>query len=126
MSRNRSERVGPLIFEEISRLLLNKLEDPRLKDVSLTKVKLTKDLKLGRVYFSVMGDKKQIKDAQTALSNAKGKFKNIIAQNCKLKYVPELEFHYDRNLAHASKINEILHKIHEQEKDMENGNETGD
>ncbi len=126
MSWNRSERVGPLIFEEISQLLFNKLEDPRLKGVSLTKVKLTKDLKLARVYFSTMGDKEKIEAARTALSNAKGKFKKVIGQNCNLRYMPELEFHFDRNPAYADKIDKILHEIHEQEGNMDNGNETGD
>ena len=125
MSWNRSERVGPLIFEEISLLLFSKLEDPRLKGVSLTKVKITKDLKLARVYFSTMGNEEEIKAAQTALSNAKGKFKKVIGKNCNLRYIPELEFHYDRNLAYADKIDKILHEINKKDGNTDNGNETG-
>ncbi len=112
MGYNRSERVGPLIFEEISRVLVNKLEDPRLKGLTFTKVKMTKDLRVARIYYSLIGDDDAIEAAGAALEGARGKFKRAIGDNLNLRYMPDLEFFYDRNVAHADRIGRILEEIH--------------
>ena len=112
MSWNRSERVGPLLYEELSQLMIFKLEDPRLKGVTLTRVSVTKDLRIARVYFTVIGDQAVIDGAKLALEGAKGKFKNRVSRNLSLRYMPEFEFHYDRNVAHADRIERIIRDLH--------------
>ncbi len=115
MAYKRADRVGPLIFEEISTVLINKLEDPRLKGVSFTKVEMTADLKIARVYFSMTGDTDMVEQAVRSLDKAMGLFKKAIGENLDLRYMPELEFYYDKNLDHAQKIERILKDIHENE-----------
>jgi len=120
MSIKRAERVGPLIHEEISEVLIRKLDDPGLKRVTFTRVKMTADLKIARVYFSVIGDEKEINGSTQALNRAKGIFKRAIGKNLDLRYLPELEFHYDQNIAHADRVEQILKEIHQKDHD---GNE---
>jgi len=115
MAFKRADRVGPLIFEEISRELVYKLEDPRLKGVSFTKVEMTADLKIARVYFSMSGDEQMVAGARKSLDKAAGKFKKAIGSNLDLRYMPDLEFYYDKNLDHAQKIEKIIKEIHENE-----------
>lgn len=115
MSKRRAQRVGPLVFEEISRVLVYTLEDPRLKRVSFTRVEMTADLKIARVYFSMSGDPEMVEQALKALDKAMGKFKKAIGENLELRYMPELEFYYDKNLDHAQNIEKILKEIHEKE-----------
>jgi len=122
MAVKRTERVGPLICEEISRLLVKKLEDPRLKGVTFTRVKMTKDLKIARAYFSVIGDQEKI-EAAAALERARGLFKKAIGQNLELRYLPELEFHYDQNIEYADRIERIIQQIHQQEQTPDAGEE---
>jgi ribosome-binding factor A len=124
----RTERVGPLIFEEVSRVLRNRLSDPRLVGLTFTKVKMTADLKIARVYFSVIGGPEQVEAAKKALAGAKGVFKGAISRNLSLRYMPDLQFYYDQNLEYADKIERIIREIKQQEKsDSENGDhEPGD
>ena len=122
MAVKRTERVGPLIFEEVSRVLRNRLSDPRLDGLTFTKVKMTADLKIARVYFSVIGSPEQVDLAKEALAGAKGVFKRAISRNLSLRYMPELQFYYDQNLEYADKIERVLREIKQQEQSAsENG-----
>jgi len=96
-------------------MLLTRIEDPRLKGVSLTRVKMTSDLKIARVYFSMIADEPAIARAQQALEKAGRIFRRAIGDNLDLRYIPELEFFYDKNLDHAQRIETILKQIHDQE-----------
>lgn len=107
--------MGPLIHEEISEVLVKRLDDPGLARLTITRVKMTPDLKIARVYFSVIGGDEVIEAASKALDRARGVFKRAISQNLSLRYLPELEFFYDRNIAHADRIEQILHEINSRE-----------
>jgi len=113
MPTNRQERVAPLVREEISTVVIYKMEDPRVKNITITRVKMTKDLKTARVYFSMMGTDKEVEDARKALTGAKGRFKKAIGENLELRYTPELEFFFDQNIEHADRIERILNEIKE-------------
>lgn len=121
MSNSRAERVGALIFEEISLVLIHKLEDPRLKGASITRVRMTRDLKTAYVYYSLIGDETKILEAGQAFEKAKGVLKRSVGRNLGLRYTPELEFHHDKNLDHADRIERILKEIHDQEPDPDQG-----
>ena len=114
MAIKRADRVGPLIFEELSRLLIYKLEDPRLEGVTFTRVVISKDLRIAKAYFSLIGEQPQINDAEVALNRAKGLFKKAIGANLHLRYMPELQFHYDKNLDYAEKINRIIADVNKE------------
>lgn len=125
MGVKRTMRVGPLIYEEISQILVRKLEDPRLKGVIFTRVAMTADLKIARVYFSMIGGPDEIEAAAAALEKAQGVFKRGISRNLHLRYMPEFEFHHDRNLDYADKIEQIIQEIHRGEGDDDGGVQDG-
>jgi len=112
MAFKRSERVGPLICEELSEFMLKKLSDPRLAGVTFTRVNVTADLKIARVYFSRLGSDEEIAEAAAALAGARKLFKRTLRENLDLRYLPELEFHHDRNPAYADRIERLLQEIH--------------
>jgi ribosome-binding factor A len=118
MAIKRAERVGPLILEEIAQVLITRLRDPRLQGVTFTRVAMTGDLKIARVYYSLMGESEAIAAAGEALAGAKGVFKRAIAA-LNLRYLPDLEFLYDPNLAYADRIDRVLREIHDQEQKTE-------
>lgn len=128
MATTRAERVGPLIQEVVAEILLRKLDDPRLKGVTITGVKMTPDLKNARVSFSLIGDDDAIAAAAGGLESARGVFRRALRDNLDLRYLPELTFHYDRNLAHADRIDQVLKEIHRQDPDPNPGasHEPGD
>jgi ribosome-binding factor A len=121
MGNTRADRVGALIFEEVSLVLIHRLEDPRLKGVSITRVRMTRDLKTAYIYYSLIGDDKKALEAGQAFEKAKGVLRRRIGQNLGLRYVPDLEFHHDKNLDHADRIDQILKEIHDQEPDSDQG-----
>ena len=101
------------IAAEIKKILsgnLNKVRDPRISDMSsVTRVDLTRDLRYAKVYVSVY-DEKQENQEETiaALNHAKGFLRHFLAQETKIRTVPELTFILDDSAQYSQKINKIL------------------
>lgn len=113
----RSEKVAEAIHEEISRLLINGVKDPRVELVTVTGVKLTDDLRHATVYFSIRGAEAGRKDAEAGLNSAKGFLRREVGKMLRMRYVPEIIFRYDESVAYGSHIESILKQIHESDKD---------
>jgi len=119
MSSQRAERVQEALRQEISRIVQNEIKDPRLGFITITKVELTKDLRLARVYFSVLGEDKDKRLALKGLNSAKGYIKGLIADRVKLRLTPEIAFNIDVSEEHTRKIYDILDKIKKERLDAE-------
>ena len=116
MSR-RTDRVASLIQSELGELVLRRLKDPRVSLVSITRVDITPDLKLARVFYSVLGESKQKEEAGRGLEHAAGFLQHGIAVALKLRFTPKLTFHLDESLEESLRIHQILQKL-EKEKDQ--------
>jgi ribosome-binding factor A len=110
-SSRRIDRVSDLLRKEISALLLKEVKEPRIGMVSLTKVKVTKDLKSARVFFSVIGGEKAIKDSTIGLNRASGFIKKKLGRIIKLRNIPDIIFEYDPSLEYGEKINKLLNNL---------------
>ncbi len=113
----RADRVGNLIMHEIAEMIRKDLDDPRLHDVSITRVVLSGDLKRARVYFSMIGATEERESALKGLEHAAGRFKKVLGQKLRLRFVPELLFLFDSGLEHSQRIEDILHQIHASDKE---------
>ncbi len=111
LAGSRSHRVGDQILREISNLLLRKVRDPRLKGVSLTDVRMSKDLRHAYVYYSLFGQDEQKKEAQAGFESAKGFIRKEIGERVHLKYIPDIQFKYDTSLEYGQKMERLLEKI---------------
>jgi ribosome-binding factor A len=107
----RSVRVGDVILKELAFLLLEKVRDPRVQGVTLTGVRLSDDLKLARVFFSVLGDETLVEKAQAGLESATGFLKREIGRRAGLRYIPEIRFVYDPSLKTGEHMERIFEKI---------------
>lgn len=103
-------------------LLVREVRDPRLADVTLTEVRMTPDLLVARIYFTVMGDAEQAKEALTALESAGGYLRKQLAAQIRLRLVPELVFQLDQSAEYGSRIDELLAQISE-DNEWEDGSE---
>jgi len=112
----RAVRVGDLILREIAFLLLEKVKDPRVQGVTLTGIRLSDDLKRAKIFYSVVGDQRQIEKAEAGLNSAKGFIKREIGIRMELRYVPEISFVYDPSLENGSHMEQVFDKIREAEK----------
>lgn len=111
LAGKRSTRVGGQIFKEISLMLVEKIRDPRLKDVSLTGVDLSSDLKSARIYFSIIGGEDAVHGAQAGLESAKGLMKREIGRRLSLRYVPELFFVHDGSIERGMRMESLFEQL---------------
>ena len=90
-------------------LLLYKIKDPGLRDVTIIKVKVTDDLKRARVFFSCP-DASKVK-AEQAMIRAKGFIRSHLASQLQMRYVPDLLFLYDTTAAEQEKMEKLFKEI---------------
>jgi ribosome-binding factor A len=121
MPTRRQRRVSELIHREVSLLLMQEARDPRLAGVTVTEVTVTPDLLLAHVYFSVLGDAQEEKDALTGLQSATGFLRTQLAGRVRLRLVPELVFEVDRSAAYGRRIDDLLDQIAAESPDDESG-----
>jgi ribosome-binding factor A len=112
MDYRRSDKVGGVIKEEISRMLLREIKDPRIGFVTITRVKVSKDLRFVKVYFSVLGDQSAREDSLRGLNSATGFMRRELGRKLRLRYVPDIVFSFDSSLEHMSRLAELIHQIH--------------
>ena len=111
MSANRPERVGDAIRDELSQLLARDVHDPGIGFITLTRVAVTPDLQLARVYYTSLGDEKARKATAQALTRATPFLRRQIGARIRLRRVPELTFFYDESIAHTDRIEQILQDL---------------
>lgn len=111
MGSRRLEKMSELLRETIADLLLRKSKDPRLKEINITGVKVTADLKKAVVHYSVFGGDDAKATAKAALAKAAGFVRAQVGESLSLKYAPEIKFEFDRNLEYAHHMNEVFSRI---------------
>lgn len=107
----RADRVGGLIQKTLSQLLKKEIKDPRLEAIVITGVKLTRDLKLARIYYTSLGDRKNQQTVEAGLLQAGGFLKRALAAQLGLRYMPELKFFYDESFDYGDRIDQLLQSI---------------
>jgi ribosome-binding factor A len=110
---SRASRVSDLVKREVADLLMRRVKDPRVKAITITGVDVSKDLRYAKVYFSLIGDEKDIRLAQAGLDSAKGFIKREIGLRLELKHVPDIVFKHDPSLEEGSRMEKLLQKIKE-------------
>jgi ribosome-binding factor A len=113
---HRPDRVGDQIRQELSELLSRgEVHDPGIGFITLTRVQVTPDLQLARVYYTTMGDQSARKDTAKALQRATPFLRRQVGGRLQLRRVPELEFRFDESVAHQDRIEQILRDLHAEE-----------
>ena len=113
MEGKRSERVADLIQREISGMLLKTLKDPRIGFVTITRVMVSDDCRMARVYFSVMGTAADQERSMKGLNNAKGYVRKELSRRLRLRYAPDVVFQFDPSVEYGIRLEEIIHQLHE-------------
>jgi len=111
MSR-RSERTSKLIQREISELLERQVNDPRLSRlISVTEVTLSPDLRHAKIFVSTLGSKIDKEDVLASFNSASGFLRRELALHLKLRYTPQLSFHYDDSIERGARLLKLLGKL---------------
>ena len=112
----RVERVGQEGHAAIAEILARgEVRDPRIGYITLTGVKMSPDLRVARVYFSMIAGEAKLKETQDGLEAAKGFIRREVCARVKLRVSPEIYFVYDGSLAEGDKIERLLKEVKEKE-----------
>ena len=108
MKERRAARMAEQIREHVAELIANKLKDPRIGFVTVTRVELTADQRLARILVGVLGDAEARKKSLAGLAQAAGFVRRDLAQRLRMRFVPEVEFEYDRGLEATDRVAQLL------------------
>lgn len=110
-NNNRFNRIDEELKKEISNIISFKLKNPNITGmISVTKVKVTTDLKLAKVYISILNSK-NIKNTLAGLKKSAGFVRTEIAKTINLRTTPEIVFVLDDSIEYGAKIDSILKDI---------------
>jgi ribosome-binding factor A len=113
---NRPERVGQEIQAAIGKLLTRgELKDPRIGFITITGVKVSPDLRVARVYYSMIGGEEQRKETHKGLEAAKGFIRREVSEVVNLRVSPEIFFTFDESLERGDRIERLLREVKEKE-----------
>lgn len=111
---DRPIRVAERIREEVSLILQHKVKDPGLDGVTVTDVTMTGDLKAARIHYSVLGGEKERLVARDALRRSRGYVRKALGGTLKMRFIPDITFHYDSSFEKGVHIDSLLRKAAEE------------
>jgi ribosome-binding factor A len=111
VSAPRAERLAEQIRMEASTVLAREVHDPGVGFVTLTRVQVTADLQLARLYYTTMGDAAGRQATAKALARVAPFVRRQLGARLQLRRVPEIEFKYDESIAHQARVEELLQDL---------------
>jgi len=107
----RAVRVADVIKNELSLLLVQKAQDPQLREVTISRVELSDDLRHAKIYFTLLPGKASVEKVNRSLIKAAGFMRSHLAKTLNLRFTPELRFWYDKEFEKVEKIERLLDEI---------------
>lgn len=107
----RKAKLEHQIMRVVGNLLLTEIKDPRVKLVSVSRVKLSSDYSHAEIFYSVLGDDKKKRDAAFGLRSARGFVKKKVGDNLKMRHVPDVAFTYDESVEHGVDLVNLIESV---------------
>lgn len=111
MSSRRVQKVAEAIREVVSMTILTELRDPRVSDVTVTRVEVSGDLRIAKVHVSIMGDEKKQSLAMHGLQSAAGFLQSKVGDRVQMRYTPRIQFFVDLGVKQSIEIARILREV---------------
>ncbi len=108
---SRPDRLGDQLRAELSELLAREVKDPGIGFVTITRVRVSADLGVARVYYTCLGTDAEQQRSTEALRRAAPFLRRHIGRRVRLKRVPELHFQYDEAIAQQERVERVLHDL---------------
>jgi len=120
----RNEQLEKSLKREINNIIYRKINDPRIKFVTITRIKVSSDLKYADIFVTIFNDEAQQKKTLKGLKNATKFIRVELGKGLKLRYVPNIQFKVDENLEKQYKLLKIIAEVNNRQlnskKDMDN------
>lgn len=110
------ERLNQIILKEVTEIIAFQLKDPSIGFITITDVQVTNDHSYAKIFVSFLGKKERNEAGMKALERSKGYIRSELAKRLTIRKVPELIFKSDETLEKSRKIDEIIFKIHKDDK----------
>jgi ribosome-binding factor A len=107
----RTRRVADRIVVELAEILSARVEDPRLRTLTITGAKVSRDLSAARVWVSGNVPEAEERSVLAALAHAAPYFRSLLAPRLQLRIVPTLQFEIDRTLDNSARIEQLLRDL---------------
>ena len=101
------------------------VHDPGIGFITLTRVRMTPDLQLARVFYTSLGDAARRRETARALDRATPFLRRQLGGRLRLRRVPELEFRYDESVRHQDRVEQLLRDLHAEEAERARAREAG-
>jgi ribosome-binding factor A len=110
-SGTRLQRIADRIRQELSEMLIREINDPRLKQIYVTDVKVDKELAYADIYVSAVEGVSRSADVLAGLESASGFIRKNLASRVELRTFPRLRFHWDMTPENADHIEQVLAEL---------------
>ena len=112
MSSIRAQKVSDFLRKEISLLISSEINDPRLKNINITAVKVSSDIGQATVFYTIIGQNNAGDDVTPKiLEKLSGMLRSRLSKIMQIRRVPKLNFRFDESIEYSSNIEELLNKI---------------
>ncbi|AHE68240.1 30S ribosome-binding factor RbfA [Legionella oakridgensis] len=114
----RTDRIAETILRKLAHIIQQEVTDPRITSfITLSAVKVSKDLSHAKVYFTVLND--DPKQTATILNTAASYLRTILAKSIKLRTVPQLQFVYDESIEYGKRLSRLIDEVNPPDKNDE-------
>jgi ribosome-binding factor A len=112
---HRPDRVADQIRVEITTMLAREVHDPGIGFLTVTRVQMSPDLQVARVFYTTLGSEPERRATAKALQRATSFLRYQIGQRLRLRRVPSLEFQFDKSVETQDRVERLIQEIHEAE-----------
>jgi ribosome-binding factor A len=114
VSKTRAQRISERLQEELSEMIIYEISDPRLEGISVTEVKIDRELAFADIYVSALEGSSRSKEILEGLEHAQGFLRYELSQRVELRSFPRLRFHWDPTFERAQKIEQLIASLNTQ------------
>lgn len=109
----RTQRVSQFLHEELARLLQSTVRDPRVRQINLTDVEVSRDLSHAKVFFTLLDDHTDADRADVAavLKKVSGFLRSELAKQSAMRTVPRLSFRFDESVGRGRDMENLLREV---------------
>ena len=114
MSSNRPEKIADLLKREVSKIFNQEVKDPRLQNINITAVKVTDDIGIAYIYYTIIGE--SIKKDESRIDNEillkiSGMIRSKLSKIIKIRRIPKIVLKFDESIEYSQNIEKLLNKL---------------
>jgi len=108
MATRRMERMARSVQEEVSRIILYEMSDPRMRFATVTNVEMSPDLRSAKINVSILGSDEDVRTALRGLNHAKGHVQHLLGNRLPGKFTPVISFNLDPSVRRSIEMSKLI------------------